>query len=574
MKKVYIILFLAFINVLASTILKAANNPIALSMAIVSPATNTTGTVNGTRAICIHQSADYSVDAIPGAVSYQWTVPADAVINSGQGTNSINVTFGVTVGDICVAPDFGAGATTPQCLSTFFAQARPSQPDSIYGPSNTVCPGQHIIYSVDEDSLASDYTWLIPSHMTMISGQGTHQIEVAVDTGFVWGYLRASKSNCLGASGQKVIAVYSAPSMPGSVFGPQVGACENGTYTYYFNPVPGATSYTWYAPSGCVISSPVTSGNPLTTSVTSVDITFPPGFTYGKLYITSNSGCNSSDMRVMAIRSLPMKPGAIHGPFYGVCNHSGVEYSVDSVAGATSYTWSFSPSTYVTLNNNGNDTVTVDFLPGFTQATFCVTANDACGSSIARCGVVFAQPKVADEIDGPTGACNSIPSSSIAYYGIDTIFGTTYYNWSVPPGASIVNGQGTNLITVDYMGASSGNVSVIAENSCGNSPARTLAIIVNPCRLSAHGDDNSQIPFSVFPNPATSNFNVQFSANAGETYSIHILDITGREVEGRTHIAVSGINNEIFNVDNYTTGIYLVEILRKNSREVVKLIVK
>ncbi|MBL0103780.1 MAG: T9SS type A sorting domain-containing protein [Bacteroidetes bacterium] len=569
MKKLYLILFLIILNVIASTVLKAETDPVALYNANVLQNSD----IHGPQAICINQSYSYSVDTLPGATGYNWSVPSGANILSGQGTNSVIVQFALTAGDICVEVDFAASPSSNNCLTTFFASVRPSSPDTIYGPQNTVCPGQHITYSVDADSLTQEYHWLIPSHMTLISGQGTPTIEVSIDTNFVWGYLRAAKSNCLGISGQKVIAVYSAPSQPGSVFGPQVGACENGTYTYSFNPVPGATSYTWYAPNGCVITSAVTSGNPLTTSASSVDITFPAGFTYGKLFITSNSGCNSSDMRVMNIRSLPMKPGAIHGPFYGVCNQTGVKYFVDSVAGATSYTWTFSPSTYVTVYDDGNDTITVDYLPGYTQATLCVTANDACGSSISRCGVVFAQPKIADEISGPTGACNSIPASSIAYYEIDSVFGTSYYHWSVPPGASITAGQGTPQITVDYFGASSGNVSVVAENTCGNSPSRILSIVVNPCRLSNPTTEGAGSNVIAYPNPASTQFTVSFDATAGNYYSVRILDITGRIVLSRSHITNDGTNTEIFDVAEFTRGIYLVEVIRKNSREVIKMIV-
>lgn len=44
----------------------------------------------------------YSINAIPGA-TYNWTVPAGATITSGQGTNTINVNWGTTGGDVSVA---------------------------------------------------------------------------------------------------------------------------------------------------------------------------------------------------------------------------------------------------------------------------------------------------------------------------------------------------------------------------------------------------------------------------------------------------------------------------------------
>lgn len=53
----------------------------------------------------------YAINNIPGA-TYNWTVPADAVIASGQGTNEITVDFGVSNGDISVEVMTGCGTQT------------------------------------------------------------------------------------------------------------------------------------------------------------------------------------------------------------------------------------------------------------------------------------------------------------------------------------------------------------------------------------------------------------------------------------------------------------------------------
>lgn len=569
-KKVYKIIILILVNVFSTFTTKAENDP--TNTQIVNSIN--VGPIHGPSAVCHNQNnVIYSVDTISGVIIYNWTIPAGATVVSGQGSSILTINFGATFGDICVTADDGGGAGLPSCLTTSYATSKPTAPDTIYGPINTVCPGQTITYSIDADSIAEDYNWLIPSHMSIISGANTSTIQVLVDTGFVWGYLRASKSNCRGISAQYVIGVYSAPEKPGSVTGAAIGACSNGTYTYSFAPVPGATSYTWYAPQGCVITSPVAAGNPLTTSASTVDITFPSNFVYGTLYITSNSGCNSSEMREMKVRSLPMKPGAINGPFYGVCESSNVMYTIDSVYGATSYNWTFN-SSMVVVHGNGNDTITVDFLPGFDHATICLTADNACGSSVARCGVVFARPQLAQEIGGPTGACNSIPASSIAYYQVESLFGASNYIWSVPPGAAIISGQGSPNITVDYMGATSGNVSVVAQNSCGSSPARSLSIVVNPCRINSRGEVVFSPELSAYPNPAEMEFTISFETNINESYLLRILDITGRQVLTRTGISTIGTNNEIFNVSELPRGIYLAELIVNNDKQFIKVVVK
>lgn len=77
-------------------------------------------------------------------------------------------------------------------------------------------------------------------------------------------------------------------------------------------------------------------------------------------------------------------------------------------------------------------------------------------------------PSIGGDRDVPNAA------ASITYTVANAPAGTTY-NWSVPSGASIVAGQGTDTITVDW-GQSGGNVVVDINNSCG---ASQLAMDVN-----------------------------------------------------------------------------------------------
>ncbi len=67
-------------------------------------------------------------------------------------------------------------------------------------------------------------------------------------------------------------------------------------------------------------------------------------------------------------------------------------------------------------------------------------------------------------------------------YTISAVTGATGYTWTVPAGATIVSGQGTTAILVDF-GTTGGNVSVRSENSCGNSIYTTLNVtmIISDC---------------------------------------------------------------------------------------------
>lgn len=74
-------------------------------------------------------------------------------------------------------------------------------------------------------------------------------------------------------------------------------------------------------------------------------------------------------------------------------------------------------------------------------------------------------------ISGNTSVC----SGTSYTYSVAAVSGATSYTWTVPTGTTITSGQNTNSITVSA-GATNGNISVSASNSCGTSALRTLAI--------------------------------------------------------------------------------------------------
>lgn len=111
-------------------------------------------------------------------------------------------------------------------------------------------------------------------------------------------------------------------------------------------------------------------------------------------------------------------------------------------------------------------------------------------------------------LDNPTTitGSNAVCTPSTEAYSIPALNGATYYNWFLPPGATILTGAGTNSITVDYPnGASTGTISVYANNDCGQtSSTASLAVNVNtPASTSNAGADQS----------VCTNANVQLDGN-------------------------------------------------------------
>ncbi len=92
-------------------------------------------------------------------------------------------------------------------------------------------------------------------------------------------------------------------------------------------------------------------------------------------------------------------------------------------------------------------------------------------------------------ITGNTSVCQGQTGLT---YSVSPMANITGYSWTVPPGASIINGNNTNSITVDYStGATSGNVTVYGINECGNGPASSLPVTVHVLPVANAGNDTT-----------------------------------------------------------------------------------
>jgi len=67
-------------------------------------------------------------------------------------------------------------------------------------------------------------------------------------------------------------------------------------------------------------------------------------------------------------------------------------------------------------------------------------------------------------VDGP----NIVGPNEVTSFSVVSEVGTDgNYSWSIPSGATLVSGQGTSSIQVDFSGATTGSVAVSVDNSCG-----------------------------------------------------------------------------------------------------------
>ncbi len=132
--------------------------------------------ISGDNTPCINSIQIYSVLNVTG-VDYTWSIPADWILISGDGTNIIEVEIGNLSGSIAVTPSNTCDAGIPQSLAVT-ATSNPLPPGDISGPVNPN-PGTVQFYSV-ENQPGINYNWTIPNDWSLINGQGTSAIGVTV----------------------------------------------------------------------------------------------------------------------------------------------------------------------------------------------------------------------------------------------------------------------------------------------------------------------------------------------------------------------------------------------------------
>lgn len=174
-----------------------------------------------------------------------------------------------------------------------------------------------------------------------------------------------------------------------------------------------------------------------------------------------------SSISVNEAVALPAGAGAISGP-QQVCKNSIQNYSVGTIAGATSYVWSV-PSGASITSGSGTSAISVSFGPAAVSGSISVhghnTAGDGASSSLAiTVNSVPATPQA------PTGPAQvNLENITSSNYSVSGSAGT--YNWFISPaGAGMINGTTENAV-VTWNPSFTGNalISVQQVNNCGTS---------------------------------------------------------------------------------------------------------
>jgi len=138
------------------------------------------------------------------------------------------------------------------------------------------------------------------------------------------------------------------------------------------------------------------------------------------------------------------------------------------------------------LTSTQNITVCANQLPytwlghlfnGAATITDTVAGNNSCDT--IRTLIVNVNPVPVPLVIGPSPVCENI-NNNVATYTVPPVAGVTYF-WTVSSNGTIVSGQGTNSITVQWNTAGPGTVQVTETyTSTGCTGTNVLPVTVTP----------------------------------------------------------------------------------------------
>ncbi|MEI6683957.1 MAG: T9SS type A sorting domain-containing protein [Bacteroidota bacterium] len=414
------------------------------------------------------------------------------------------------------------------------------------------------------------------------------------------------------------------PVTPGAISG-STSVCQNQAGVVYSVPaITNATGYTWTVPTGASITAGA--------GTNSITVTYSPTAVSGNVTVTGTNSCATGPTGSLAVTVNTLPVPTVTGTST-LCIGSGT-YTYTTEAGMSNYVWTVSAggtilsgtgtnAISIQWNTAGAQTITVNYnsaagCPALTPTSFPVTVNGA--------------PATPGTITGIATLCAG--TQGVAY-SVATVAGALSYVWTVPTGATIATGFGTNAITVNYANnAVSGAVTVSGNNLCGNGTVSSLSVTVNPIPatpvITANGytltssapagnqwyrnsasiagataqsivatlpgyyttvvtlngcvsdtsnkiyivvgiNEKAAANVSIYPVPNDGRFSISISGSQEKSYQLAVFNTLGEKVYGEQTIDISGTTVTQVDLRPVPAGLYTV-ILKNSDNQVVSKI--
>lgn len=161
-----------------------------------------------------------------------------------------------------------------------------------------------------------------------------------------------------------------------------------------------------------------------------------------------------------------------------------------------------------------------------------------------------------------SGSNTIIPGQQNTTYSVSNQTGFIYA-WTVT-GGTIVSGQNTNSITVDWSTSAPYSISLVEKNQ--SSQQQTITKVINTITTSTTLSQ-AQSGIKLFPNPTRESFNIEMP-ESGVDVSYEILDLSGLSVSSGTFVSTG--NDQNITTD-FSAGMYQVILKYNNSVTCIRL---
>lgn len=462
-------------------------------------------------------------------VNYQLMNGATAIGAPVAGTNAAAQWSGLlTAGPYTVvATDqtTGCSATMNGSVS-FIMNPLPVAASVISGPASA-CQNATVTYSTASITGATSYNWSVPSWTTIVSGQGTTQITLLVNTSGVSGNIFVCGHNTCG-DGQSVslaLTVNDAPIV--NVTANPADICAGGSTTLAANG--NGTAFAW-------------SGGGNTQSITAS----PAATTTYYVTVTGSNTCTATGNVTVNVHSLPAVSLTLTEDNFCMDVNSAV-ISGGLPAGGT-YT-----GACVFGNNNIYPPVSG---PGTWVVSY--TFSDTYGCSAVATDLLTINPNPVVNFNNITGQINTdTPPFDLMNFVMP--IGGTFTGPGCMPGSSMYNpslaGGGTHMLTYTYehpiTGCSASQIQYVTVTGPANGVDETTA---------AH-------TITIYPNPASDNITFAGLDN--------IKDVIFMNMIGEV-VYTTNVDNEtmVINISDLPNGTYFVRFITTDGTPISSKFIK
>ena len=416
-------------------------------------------TITGPTPICAHDTGTYVTQG--GMTNYQWSQIGGVVVGGGTSTDSTITIVWNTSGSVSVnyANPNGCYADSAFTLPVT-VNAQPVI--TITGPT-PICAHDTGTY-VTQGGM-TNYQWSQTGGVVVGGGTSTDStITIVWNTS---GFVSVNYNNATSCHADSAfvypVTVNAQPVI--TITGP-TPICAHDTGTYVTQG--GMTNYQWSQTGGVVVGGGTSTDSTIT-------IVWNTSGSVSVNYSNAN-GCHADTATVYNVTVNAQPVITISGPTTR-CQNDTATYTTQG--GMTNYQWGQTGGTTIGGGTSADSSITIIWNG---TAPFTVSVNysngTGCHADTATVLNITVNPIPTPAITGLDTVCQSVNNATVQYCTTN-VPGNTY-NWTVT-GGTIVSGQGTSCINVQWTTPGTGTVSVTETvGTSGCSAVANKTVLVNP----------------------------------------------------------------------------------------------